>query len=260
MQDQIPIYTWAADEIRAGTRKIPGFAGHVPGVRNTVGCSYGAGSADALGNPDSDAVKAYPSAILRNRHDGYTIKNHPDHPFNTDYYKANTANLSRIIPGYAGHCPDWQHAYGMTAGKYGSAGYTPFTTTTRRLPSSRRERTATPKSILDLPAAPAAPPARRQLYSLVRGYIPGTTLYAPAMRERFSHTYGTLTRDAFAAPVPQIPHPLAFREDGKSIPHLELPSGYAGTIPRVLPQFIPPPPTAAPTAHRPPAGDADFGP
>ena len=82
MQEAPQLITWEADEIRAGTRKIPGFAGHVPAVQNTIGCSYGAGSAEVLGNPNSDALKAFPSAILRNRHDGYTTKGDPDHPFN----------------------------------------------------------------------------------------------------------------------------------------------------------------------------------
>ena len=246
MQDQPQLITWEADEIRAGIRKIPGFAGHVPAVQNTIGCSFGTASAEALGNPNSDARKAYPSAILRNRYDGYTTKGHPDHPFSKDAYTITLSAPSKIIPGYGGHCPGWQHSHGSTAGKYGAQKYATFTQLTRRLPTSQRTRPASPKSLYDLPppprddAAVAAP-----LYPAGRFYIPGTTLYAPAMRERFNATYGALTRAAFQQPVPHIPQPLATAADGKSIPHLELPAGYGGTVPRVLPSFIPPPRPAA---------------
>ncbi len=240
MQEQAQIITWEADEIRAGTRKIPGFAGHVPAIRNIMGCSYGAASADVLGNPDSDALKVYPSAILRNRNDGYTTKNHPDHPFNKDTYTITIKEASKIIPGYGGHHPGWQHSYGSTVGKYGSQKFLSFTQLTRRIPSSHRARPAPPKSIFDLPS-PQRDTANPSLYQQSRAYIPGTTLHAPAMRERFAGTYGALSRDAFAQPVPRIPQPLSRPEDGKTIPHLELPSGYGGTIPRVLPAFIPPP-------------------
>jgi hypothetical protein len=243
MQDQPQLITWEADEIRAGTRKIPGFAGHVPAVRNTIGCSYGTASAEVLGNPNSDALKAYSSSILGNRNDGYTLKGHPDHPFSQDKFTITLNPPSKIIPGYGGHHPGWQHSNGSTVGKYATQKYSTFTQLTRRIPTSQRPRPQSPKSILDLPPPPrdAAAAAPGPLYAHGRFYIPGTTLYSPAMRERFGASFGSLTLAAFDQPVPRVPQPLAVPADGKTIPHLELAAGYGGTVPRTLPAFIPPP-------------------
>lgn len=128
-------------------------------------------------------------------------------------------------------------------GKYATQKYTTFTYLTRRVPTSQRARPQSPKSVFDLPPPPrdAAAPTAGPLYNAGRFYIPGTTLYSPAMRERFGGTYGALTRTAFEQPVPRIPQPLSVPADGKTIPHLELSAGYGGTVPRTLPAFIPPP-------------------
>ena len=67
--------TWEADEIRGGLRKIPGYCGHIPGYRNTLGTTYGTGSAIVLNETvQPDELKTYPSCILRHRQDGYTTK------------------------------------------------------------------------------------------------------------------------------------------------------------------------------------------
>jgi len=65
------VLTWEADELRAGMRKIPGYAGHLTGMRHTLGMTYGRASADALGN-DTLCKQKFDSAILGHRHDGFT--------------------------------------------------------------------------------------------------------------------------------------------------------------------------------------------
>ena len=227
---------WEADEIRAGVRKIPGFAGHVPGVRNIVGFSFGQGTAKVLGNANDEALQTYPSAILRNRNDAYSTRP----PANTVTLGGTgslpLAKRSRIIPGYAGHQPGWQHTFGKTTGTYGVDKYMGFTSTTRRVLRTKGDRP--PLNIFDLPDPPRDE-VFVPLYPSAKGYIPGVTCYVPAMRERAGKTFGELVRDGFAQPVPRIAAPLTNAEDGKRIPHLELPSGYGGTIPRVLPEHIP---------------------
>jgi len=63
--------TWEADELRAGMRKIPGYAGHLTGVCHTLGMTYGCASSDAL-NQGTPCRQPYTSAILGHRHDGFT--------------------------------------------------------------------------------------------------------------------------------------------------------------------------------------------
>lgn len=65
--------SWEADELRAGMRKIPGYAGHLTGVQYTLGMTYGRATADAL-NEDTGCRQKYDSAILGHRHDGYTTQ------------------------------------------------------------------------------------------------------------------------------------------------------------------------------------------
>lgn len=65
------VLTWEADELRAGMRKIPGYAGHLTGMRHTLGMTYGRASADALGD-DTMCKQKCDSAILGHRHDGFT--------------------------------------------------------------------------------------------------------------------------------------------------------------------------------------------
>ena len=67
--------TWEADELRAGMRKIPGYAGHVTGVQYTMGRTYGTASAEALSDDTQTGCKArHSSAVLGHRHDGYTTQ------------------------------------------------------------------------------------------------------------------------------------------------------------------------------------------
>jgi hypothetical protein len=71
---QAPL-TWEADELRAGMRKIPGYAGHVTGVQYTIGRTYGTASAEALSDDTQTGCKArHSSAVLGHRHDGYTTQ------------------------------------------------------------------------------------------------------------------------------------------------------------------------------------------
>jgi len=71
---QAPL-TWEADELRAGMRKIPGYAGHLTGVQYTMGRTYGNASAEALCDETQTGCKAkHSSAILGHRHDGYTTQ------------------------------------------------------------------------------------------------------------------------------------------------------------------------------------------
>ena len=67
------VLTWEADELRSGMRKIPGYAGHLTGMRHTLGMTYGRASADALGDGGENMCKKkWDSAILGHRHDGFT--------------------------------------------------------------------------------------------------------------------------------------------------------------------------------------------
>lgn len=67
--------TWEADELRAGTRKVPGYAGHLTGVQYTIGRTYGNASAEALSDDTHTGCKTkHTSAVLGHRHDGYTTQ------------------------------------------------------------------------------------------------------------------------------------------------------------------------------------------
>mmetsp|Transcript_18796 Transcript_18796/g.38171 ORF Transcript_18796/g.38171 Transcript_18796/m.38171 type:complete len:254 (-) Transcript_18796:55-816(-) len=230
--------TWEADEIRNGTRKIPGYAGHVSGVQHKVGLTFGCSSAEVLG-PNSDHHIRVTSAILGHRHDGYTTPGHPSSPFKEDIYRKRPSSPGeqppRIIPGYAGHRPGWHHTHGKTMGTYADSTLQSFTQSTRRQSKTLRVKTA-PADIFALPDPPKPPPTIK-LYDDNKSYLPHTTCYAPAIRERFGHSFSTLTRQAFIAPNPRIAQPLLVPEDGVAIDHLALPAGYGGYIPRVLPKL-----------------------
>ena len=214
--------------------RMPGYAGHLTGVRNTVGVTYSRSTAEALGG-EGTCKAYYPSAILGHRKDGYTTPAHPDFPFKDDIYRKRPAEyFAKVIPRYAGHRPGWTHSYSQTVGKYAAEKMLDFTQTTRKKSKTMRMRT-TPQDILALPD-PVPPPPRQPLYDAnAMSYIPNTTLYTPAARERFAAGYSTLTRQAFKRPVPHIPAPLTNPTDGKAIDHLALPSSYMGFKPRALP-------------------------
>lgn len=118
-------------------------------------------------------------------------------------------------------------------GKYSTGTLGTFTMTTRRTSKHLRVKTA-PAAIFALPD-PEKPPEPPKLYSELKSYIPHTTCYAPALRERFGHGFSTLTRQAFINPLPKTGQPLLYKDEGPVIDHLSLPAGYAGYIPRVLP-------------------------
>lgn len=160
---------------------------------------------------------------------------HPDFPFPEAMYRTNHAGKSRIISGHAGHKPLWTHAFGFSQGKYGSQVYTDFSTTTRKVSKSLR----VPYKPQDVMAMrdPSQPPPRSPLYPEERFYIPGTTCYSPAIRERYGHGFSQLTLDSFERPVPKIADPLAKRDDSKEIDQLSLISGYAGFRPREFRQM-----------------------
>eukprot|EP00287_Rhodomonas_sp_CCMP768_P026963 CAMPEP_0202838114 /NCGR_PEP_ID=MMETSP1389-20130828/48230_1 /ASSEMBLY_ACC=CAM_ASM_000865 /TAXON_ID=302021 /ORGANISM="Rhodomonas sp., Strain CCMP768" /LENGTH=188 /DNA_ID=CAMNT_0049514321 /DNA_START=12 /DNA_END=575 /DNA_ORIENTATION=- len=184
-----PLLTWEADEVRRGSRKIPGYAGHIGGLQHKVGLTYGTGSAEVLG-PHSDHRIPLTSAILGHRHDGYTTPGHPSSPFKEEVYRKppqTGAAPARIIPGYAGHRPGWQLTHGETMGKYSTGILDSFTTSTRRSSKTLRVKTA-PADIFSLPE-PEKPAEAPKLYSELRAYIPHTTCYAPAIRERFEHGF-----------------------------------------------------------------------
>ena len=73
LEDQMvqAVLTWEADELRAGMRKIPGFAGHVTGLRHTMARTYGSATAEAL-NEGTECRQQFNSAVLGHRHDGFT--------------------------------------------------------------------------------------------------------------------------------------------------------------------------------------------
>ena len=118
-------------------------------------------------------------------------------------------------------------------GKYAGDTMVDFMMSTRKKSKSLRQRTA-PSTIFALKDPPKPPPPV-QLYEPGPFYIPNTTLYAPAERERFGGTYSTLTRQSFQQPVPRIAAPLQTAEDGKLLDFLSLPSSYMGYKPRALP-------------------------
>ena len=230
--------TWEADEVRGGTRKIPGYGGHLPGLRHTLGTTYGNCTAEVLvPGAETDALKAFPSSIIRNRQDGFTEPGHPDYPFKEEMFRTNYAPKSRIIAGHKGHEPGWTHTYGMSQGRYGAQVYQDFTHVTRKLSKSLRVPT-TPKDVMSMPD-PAFKQKRDDLYPKDRYYIPGTTCYSPAIRERYGHTFSSLTQQAFGQPTPTILDPLSRAEDGPIINRLMMVPGYAGFKPRVLPQLYP---------------------
>ncbi len=67
--------SWEADEIRGGMRKIPGYSGHIAGLRQTLASTYGNASATVMNDASQpDELKAYPSCIVRNRKDGFTTR------------------------------------------------------------------------------------------------------------------------------------------------------------------------------------------
>ncbi len=159
---------------------------------------------------------------------------HPDFPFKEEIYrKRPDAYFAKVIPRYAGYSPGWTNAHGQTMGKYAGTAMVDFLMSTRKRSKSLRQRTA-PSTIMALDDPPKPPPTVA-LYEPGAFYIPNTTLYSPAQRERFGGTYSTLTRQSFQKPVPRIPAPLQTAEDGKSLEYLTLPSSYMGYKPRALP-------------------------
>ena len=159
---------------------------------------------------------------------------HPDFPFKEEIYRKRPDEyFSKAIPRYAGHSPGWTNAHGQTMGKYAGEAMVDFLMSTRKRSKSLRQRTA-PSTIMAL-NDPPKPPLTVALYEPGAFYIPNTTLYSPAQRERFGGTFSTLTRQSFQKPVPRIPAPLQTAEDGKSLEHLSLPSSYMGYKPRALP-------------------------
>jgi len=229
------VMTWEADEIRAGTRRLPGYMGHIPGLRHTLSTTYGNCSAEVLGGGETDALKTFDSSIIRDRKDGYTTPGHPDFPFKEEMFRTNYAPKSRIISGHAGHEPGWSHTYGLSKGRYGSQVYNDFTTITRKMSKSLRVPHK-PDDIMALPD-PVKKMPREDLYPRQRYYVPGTTLYSPAIRERYGHGFSTLTLHGFEQPTPTVLDPLSKAEDGPTIGRLALVSGYAGFRPKVLPQL-----------------------
>jgi hypothetical protein len=95
---------------------------------------------------------------------------------------------------------------------------------------------ALPEDVMNLPTPPEPAP-RDSLYPTQKYYIPGTTCYPPAIRERFGHGFGTVTLHAFEQAVPKIPAPLVNREDAKQIDQLSFVPGYTGFRPRVFPEI-----------------------
>ena len=159
---------------------------------------------------------------------------HPDFPFKEEVYrKRPTEYYARVIPRYAGHRPGWTHAPGVTLGKYAGETMVDFSNTTRKKSKSLRTKTV-PAAVFAMPD-PKPPPPTVPLYAPGPSYIPHTTLYTPAAVERFGHGFSTLSRDAFAKPVPAVPAPLQNALDGKTLDHLALPSSYMGFKPRALP-------------------------
>lgn len=149
------------------------------------------------------------------------------------YRKRPTEYFARVIPRYAGHRPGWTHAPGATLGKYAGETMNDFSNTTRKKSKSLRVKTV-PAAVFALPD-PKPPPPTVPLYAAGPSYIPHTTLYTPAAVERFGAGFSTLSRDAFAKPVPPVPAPLQNPLDGKALDHLALPSSYMGYKPRALP-------------------------
>jgi len=202
----------------------------------TFGCSYGKGTGHVLGDFDAEERKPQGCTILYKRNDELSAQTKVGFNVTENRIKL-PSEISRVIPGHGGHHPGWQQSFGTTVGKYGSEKYMAFTRSTRR-PLSPPRPIVSPQSIFDLPE-PSRDNLTEPLYRDCRFYVPGTTLHVPGMRERHFSTYSQLTADAFLNPVPMLPQPLDRPEDGPQIPHLELPAGYAGNIPRVLPSFIP---------------------
>lgn len=229
------VMTWEADEIRAGTRRLPGYSGHIPGLRHTLSTTFGNCSAEVLSGGDSEALKFFTSSIIRERKDGFTTPGHPDYPFKEEMFRTNYAPVSRIISGHKGHEPGWSHTYGLSQGKYGSQVYKGFTTVTRKMSKSLRVPYQ-PENIMALPD-PVFKAPREDLYPRQRYYVPGTTCYSPAIRERYGHGFSTLTLMGFEQPTPTILDPLSRTEDGPLIDRLHLMPGYAGFRPKVLPQL-----------------------
>jgi len=108
-----------------------------------------------------------------------------------------------------------------------------FTMSTRKKSRTLRQKTA-PAEIFAL-KDPVKPPPTVPLYLPGPAYIPSTSLYSRAARERFGASFTTLTRESFTNPVPRIPAPLQNNADGKNIEHLTVPSTYMGYKPRALP-------------------------
>ena len=159
---------------------------------------------------------------------------HPDFPFKDEIYRKRPNDYyAKVIPQYAGHRPGWTHTHAQTMGKYAAEKMLDFTQTTRKKSKTLRVRTQ-PADIFAL-RDPEKPPPTVPLYESGPGYIPHTTLYAPAARERFGGGFSTLTRQAFKLPTPKIPAPLESTADGKSLDFLALPSSYMGYKPRALP-------------------------
>ena len=106
---------------------------------------------------------------------------------------------------------------------------------TRKLSKSLRVP-ARFEDIMSIPTPPEPGP-RESLYPTDKYYIPGTTCYPPAIRERFAQGFGTATLQAFREPVPKIAEPLINRYDGKQIDQLGFVPGYTGFRPRVFPEI-----------------------
>jgi len=159
---------------------------------------------------------------------------HPDFPFRENVYRKRPVDyFAKIIPRYAGHRPNWTKTHGQTVGRYAGEAMVDFLASTRKKSKTLRQKTA-PAAIFAM-QDPIKPPPTVPLYPFGAAYIPGTTLYSPAARERFGAGFTTLTRESFAQPVPHIPAPLQNSADGKAIEHLTLPTSYMGYRPRALP-------------------------
>ena len=231
--------SWEADEVRSGARRVPGFAGHIPGLVHTMGQTYGNSSATVLSSDTGPAVKrAHDSCILRKRVDGYTTPGDPLFPFKLAIYRTapvNDVTRSRVIPHYAGHKPGWKNAHGQTTGKYIVDAFSSFNSTIKSRKFHKTSRAPLTASEVLAQPAPPPPPPTVPLYPPEKSYIPGTTCYAPCIGQRFGAGFGALTRQAFVERVPKVPAPLNNPGDGKAIDFLSVPAGYSGLVPRSLP-------------------------
>ncbi|KAJ1487617.1 hypothetical protein T484DRAFT_1744960 [Baffinella frigidus] len=139
--------TWEADEVRSGGRKIPGFAGHVSGLNQTMGVTYGASSALVLNPETGPAMKrAHTCALFGHRVNGYTTPGDVLSPYKLSIYRTapiNDYTRSHIIPHYAGHQPGWCHAHGQTTGKYVTDALAAFNSTNRSRKFAKSSRLVT---------------------------------------------------------------------------------------------------------------------